>query len=382
MHRTTLTAPPPRKSRHPARRGGRWSCVVLFIIGALALAACGGDEPAATDEPADDQTETSPPETQPEAQSRLELAQEEGRLVWYSGLESTLAERIAAGFEEETGIAVDAVRLGGEQILTRVLQEAEVGVNLADVVSTGSEAHFVAFKDADLLVEFESAHDEHFADGFRDPDGLYYVPYILRFGIAYNTEAVAESDVPETWKDIADPKWEGMTTTSHPAFSVGAATVPYFWSTIYGYEFFDEVAATEPQVFQSLHDVIGLVNSGEAPIALLMADFIVVNHAEEGSPVAMVYPSDGVPAVGAGTAILKGAQNPNAAEEFQDYLLSQEGQQFIADDNRTAIRDDVTYSDHYVPVSEIEDLIVLIDPAEFEAELETVRKEFESRFGV
>lgn len=349
----------------------RTSRTAGMLATALLIAACGGG-PTGNEQGSDGENAE---------QDRLALAQEEGRLVWYSGLESSVTEQIAAGFEAQTGIRVDAVRLGGEQILTRVLQEADVGVNLADVVSTGSDAHFIAFKEQGVLLEFESIHDEHFTD-YKDPDGMYYVPYVLRFGIAYNTESIDPSDLPETWEDIADPRWEGMTTTSHPAYSVGAATVPYFWSTLYGYEFLDRVAATRPQVFQSLHDTIGLVNSGEAPLALLMADFIAVNHAEDGSPVAMIYPTDGVPAVGAGTAILRDAQNPNAAAEFQDYLLSQEGQQFIADDNRSAIRGDVTFSEFYIPLSELEDRIVLIDPVAFEAELERVRREFESRFGV
>ena len=365
------------------RRRTRWSAMrgmALAVMLLLVLSACGGGEAAETAVP-DEATATEGP-TEPAAASQLELAQEEGRVVWYSGVESSLAERIAAGFEEKTGITVDAVRLGGEQILTRVLQESEVGANLADVVTTGNEAHFVAFKENDLLLEYESVHDEEYSETFKDADGQYYIPYVLRFGIAYNTDSIAPEDVPETWQDIADPKWEGMTTTSHPAYSVGAATVPYYWSTLYGYEFFDEVAATEPQVFRSLHDVIGLVESGEAPIALLQAYFIVVNSAAEGNPVAIVFPEDGVPAVGAATAIMKEADNPNAAKEFQDYLLSQEGQQFIADDNRTAIRDDVEYGEDYIPVSEIEDLIKLIDPVAFEEELERVREEFTNRFGV
>jgi iron(III) transport system substrate-binding protein len=340
----------------------------VAVVAALALlvAACGGG--GADPQPAGEAT-------------RLERAQQEGRLVWYSGIESSVAEKIAAGFTEKTGIAVDSVRLGGEEILTRVLQESEVGVNLADVVWTGNEAHFVAFKQAGVLEQFTAQDDQLYAD-FKDPEGFYYIPYVLRFGIAYNTDVVPPAEVPRTWEDVADPRWTGRTVTSHPGYSVGAAIVPYYWSTLYGYEFLDRIAATQPKIFQSLHDVIGLVESGEAPVALLMADFIAVNAANEGSPVAMVYPSDGVPATSAALGLMRNAPNPNAAAEFMDYALSAEAQQFIADDNRTAVREDVQYGDGYVPLSEIGDQLKIVDAVAFEAELERVRQEFTARFGV
>jgi iron(III) transport system substrate-binding protein len=114
-----------------------------------------------------------------------------------------------------------------------------------------------------------------------------------------------------------------------------------------------------------------------------MAPYYLIRNAQaDGSPVDTVFASDGVPVTLAGTGILKSAAHPNAAAAFTDYLLSVEGQQVFADDNRDVGNKDVKYGAGYIPLSDIGDLVYIIDPVDFAGDIDRIRAEFTQKFGV
>jgi iron(III) transport system substrate-binding protein len=344
---------------------------VVLTATALLVAGCSGGSPTP------DATVADP------GADRIRLAQEEGSIVWYSGFAEGTSNIMAQGFEAETGVKVEVVRLGGEEVYSRVMNEASVGAAGADVVTTGDAAHFEAFKQSDLLVKFTSVHDDEILPEFKDPDGYYYSPYMLRFGVGYNTDVVSGDAVPTSWAALAaDDTWSGQIVTSNPAFSVGAAAVPYFWDQELAPGYIDKVAALRPQVFQSVADALAPVETGEKAISLTAPYYLIRNAIEDGSPVDTVFMTDGVPVTLAGTGILKSATHPNAAAAFTDYLMSAEGQQVFADDNRDVGNTGVTYGDGYVKLTEIENLIYVIDPTDFADDIERIRAEFTSKFGV
>jgi iron(III) transport system substrate-binding protein len=58
----------------------------------------------------------------------------------------------------------------------------------------------------------------------------------------------------------------------------------------------------------------------------VLVDFMALNAKEKGSPIAFVFPKEGVPAVTEPVAMLRTSQNKDAARAFIDFLLSDEGQ--------------------------------------------------------
>lgn len=342
---------------------------LLFAV--LVAAGCGETAPAPGTNEVDRQDD------------QLSLAQDEGEVVWYAGLELSLVEKIAAGFEDKTGISVDAIRLGGEEVTTRLLQESDAGVHLADVVYTGNEGNFVDFKERDLLAPYRSAELSHFDEEYYDEDLTYYVPYANRFWMVYNTELVPESEAPKGYADLADPKWKGALAISHPGYSVGAAIVPFFWSQTpdLGLELMDKIAANEPLINQSVHDSTAAVISGERKVAVVVNDAGFYTDGK-GESVEAIYPSEGVPTAGGGVGVTKQAPHPYAARELLDYILSQEGQQIMADASRTVFRDDVEYPAGYVPPTSGDQNLYVVDPAEFAAKHNEIITHFQQVFGV
>lgn len=354
-----------------------WASSVL-VIAALALASCTTTAtPASVAPPA---PQSSPVSAKDAAAETLEKARQEGKVVWYAGLETTTMEKIRDAFQKKTGIETEAIRLGGEQVFTRVLQEAKVGLKVADIVYTGSEGHFQTFKDQGLLAKYTSTENAAVRPEFADKDGYYYVPYTNRFIMAYNPKVLPAAQAPKKWSDLADPKWKGKLVIPHPAYSVGASVIPYFWAKQFGWDFVDKVAKNDPLIVQSIHDGAVAVISGERQVITAIGYGDVFQEQTLGNPIEIINQEEGIPIYNAGVAVLKDAPHPNAGRALLDYILSQEGQQLIADLNRDAVRDDVKYKPGLVP-SKGQKLLPL-NPLDLANSLEEIKDRFRQYFGV
>ena len=70
------------------------------------------------------------------AQTLVEGAKKENRVVFYASMEAPSAQRLVTLFEKKYPfIKVDAVRIGSEKMATRLIAEAQAHKNAADVVS-------------------------------------------------------------------------------------------------------------------------------------------------------------------------------------------------------------------------------------------------------
>src|SRR5690606_40263446 len=76
--------------------------------------------------------------------------------------------------------------------------------------------------------------------------------------------------------------------------------------------------------------VLRAVASGERPYGIIV-EYLAIRAKQEGSPIDIVYPKEGVPVITEPVGIVKSTQNPEAARAFVDFLLSREGQQLAAD---------------------------------------------------
>src|SRR5207249_8933394 len=111
----------------------------------------------------------------PAQDARLEAAKKEGKLVWYTSLALTSAEKVAKLFEAAyPGIKVEVHRTGSQRILQRVMQELSANIKNADVIHTSDAGHFVLLKGKQLLAKYTPAGVESFPPGFKDRDGYYY----------------------------------------------------------------------------------------------------------------------------------------------------------------------------------------------------------------
>ena len=73
----------------------------------------------------------------------MEAAKAEGKVMFYTATDVTVAEKLAELFEKENpGIDVQVERAGSERVFQRIGQEYSSGIYNADVAETSDAVHF------------------------------------------------------------------------------------------------------------------------------------------------------------------------------------------------------------------------------------------------
>lgn len=120
------------------------------------------------------------------------------------------------------------------------------------------------------------------------------------------------------------------------------------------------------------------VASGEQTYGMVV-DFLAIRNRNEGSPVDVIYPTEGVPVITEPVGIVKGSPNEAAAQAFVDFLLSQEGQEVAVEIGYMPLREDVMPPEGFPALSEM--IILSAPPAELAETREADKARFSELFG-
>jgi iron(III) transport system substrate-binding protein len=312
---------------------------------------------------------------------RLEAARKEGKVVWYTSLALSSAEKVAKLFEAAyPGVKVEVHRTGSQRILQRMMQELSSNIRNVDVVHTSDAGHYVLLKEKKLLMRYTPAGVDAFAPGFKDRDGFHYGLRATVNVIAYNSKMIAAAEAPRTWKDLLDPKWRGRLVTAHPGYSGVIATHVLALVHLHGWDYFKSLAQNKPMLVQSAVDPSGIVASGERPVAANGGDYTFYQAKKKGNPVEIVYPKEGVPLVVSPSAITSFAPHPNAARLFTDFIFSRDVQQALADtEGLYTGHPQVTYPADKPRMTDLK--LLTVDAEELEKRNEEIKTRFVEFFG-
>ena len=311
----------------------------------------------------------------------VEAAKKEGKVVWYTSLVLTSAEKVAKQFEAAyPGVKCEVHRTGSERILQRVMQELGANIKIADVIHTSDAGHFVLFKEKKLLTKYTPAGVEGFPAGFKDKDGYYFTLRATVNVIAYNTKLVPAAEAPKGWKDLLDAKWRGKMVTAHPGYSGVISTHVLALVQLYGWDYFKQLAQNKLMLVQSAVDPAGVVASGERQVAVDGGDYYYYQMKKKGNPIEVVYPKEGVPLVISPTAIASFAPHPNAAKLFTDFTFTRQLQQVMADSEGLYTgHPEVKYPADKPKLSDLK--LLTVDPEELEKRNEEIKTRFVEFFG-
>lgn len=287
-------------------------------------------------------------------------------LVVYTSVDEENAQTILNAFEADTGITVQMVFLSSGPALSRI--EAEANRPQADVwFGAPSENHIVA-KERGLTQAYVSANADALSDEFKDAEGYWHAIYTNPLALGVRTDILESrgATVPRSWADLTDEQYRGLIQMPSPQSSGTAYAVILTLREIMGEdEAFEYMSQLNPNVqtyTQSGTAPSGALGVGETPIALQFSPGFL-RLVDEGFPVEVVFPSEGVGYEVAAVSILEGAQNLEAAQQLVNWITSAEGQQQLVD-NRTyflPIRSDVTIGEGIPTLDEI--TLISYDPA-------------------
>ena len=258
-------------------------------------------------------------------------------LTVYSGRNEAFVEPVVEDFEVETGVDVE-VRYGDTaELAATILEEGENSP--ADVFLAQDAGALGALQDGGRFTELPSEVLEQVDARFRSQEGAWIGVTGRARVIAYNTENVSDDELPESVFDLTDARFQGRvgwapTNGSFQAFVTAMRVVEGEERTR---EWLEGMMANGVQVYPNNSSQIEAAGRGEIDFGLVNHYYLFRFLDEQGDdfPVRNLYPEDadiGSLVNVAGAGILASSDQPELAQQFVAYLLSENAQQHFADE--------------------------------------------------
>ncbi len=264
----------------------------------------------------------------------------EDDLVIYSGREEELVGPLIERFEEETGIDV-AVRYANSSELAATLAEEDDN-SPADVFWAQDPGALGAVENEGRLAELPESVLERVPERFRDGDDRWVgVSGRVRV-IAFNTDDVREDDVPDRIDEVADSRWRGKVGIAPPnaSFQAFVSAMRLDRGDEATREWLDAVKANEPRFYENNIAILEALAEGEIEIGLVNHYYLSLIKSENpDAPVEnhfLAEGDDGALVSVAGAGVIEGTNQKASAERFVEYLLSETGQRFYAEEAQEA----------------------------------------------
>ncbi len=254
-------------------------------------------------------------------------------LVVYSSVDEENAMRILGAFTADTGIQVQMTFLSSGPALARI--EAEAARPQADVWFGAPSENHIDAKSRGLTQAYVSPHAGNLIGEFKDAEGYWHAIYTNPLALGVRTDVLTERglEVPRSWADLTDPGYRGLIQMPSPQASGTARAVIFTLIELFGedaaYAYMAELNDNVQTYTQSGTAPSGALGLGETVIALQFSPGFL-KLVDEGFPVEVVFPSEGVGYEVAAVSILEDANNLVEAQALVDWITSARGQEQLS----------------------------------------------------
>lgn len=282
---------------------------------ALLLAACGGAPQASTDEGG-----ANTPRTYEEI---CAAGAEEGSLVHWHNHSEGIQEVYAAFNEEFPDIEVQGLEMTPDDAAQRVLTEASSGRDISVDIIAGQADVFQEIINQDLVntdIDWAS---------YGVPEELIHDTNMVRIhriamGLGYNTESLSAEDLPDTWEELIDEKWQGQVVVDPRGRPFDQLSL--VWGEEEALDYVQRLQeVVQPLVIEGGTDGLLAVASGEAEITTGGRTAETLEQQAEGAPLDLKF-LDFVPTIDNYNVVLADAPNPNAALCYAIWFSAKGGQ--------------------------------------------------------
>ena len=301
-------------------------CALLFL-----LSACGG---------------------QPDGQTAAYAPEEADRLTVYTSHKEEVYGPIVKEFEERTGIWVQVVTGGTNELLARIAGEADAPV--CDVIFGGGVESLLSY--AGCLEPYTCSSASSLKQGLR-PENDAWTPFSsLPVVLIYNTKLVSPGEVTG-WADLLDPVWQGKIAFADPTVSGSGYTAAITMLSCLPGDNWDLtsrfVENLNGNALRDSGDVVSMVAVGSRYIGVTLEETALKRQAQ-GADIAIVYPKEGTSNLPDGAALIDGAPHLENAQAFLEFTQSEDVQSLVVNDfARRSVRADVADRDTLPPESEL-----------------------------
>lgn len=282
-------------------------------------------------------------------------------LVVYSGRNENLVAPVLKNLEAATGIDVQVRYGGSSELAAQLLEEGEN--TKADLFFSQDAGALGALGKAGRLETLDPATTGKVLEGFADPQNHWVATSARARVIAYNPAQAPEVTSMTTVDAVLDPKYKGKIgyAPSNASFQSFVTALRVAKGEAGAKKWLEDFKANEPKAYDNNILVLDAVDSGQVGLGLINHYYWYERVAEKGAGAvkAKIHflgtDDPGALINVAGVGILKGSNQKAAATKAVDYLLSQEGQQYFADETAEyPVVDGVKSTRHdIVPLSDL-----------------------------
>ena len=270
------------------------------------------------------------------------------RLTIYTSHKEEVYRPIIREFEARTGIWVEVVTGGTNELLERIAAESDAP--RCDVMFGGGVESLEAYRAQ--FVPYTCAEAEHLQAQFRAEDDLWTPFSALPIVLIYNKKLVSP-DALTRWSDLLDEAYRGRIAFTDPSISGSSFTA---LATLLRAVGDDELtmrrfaAALDAQLGSS-GAVLSSVEEG-ADLMGITIEETARQRIASGADIAIVYPADGTSCVPDGSALVRGCAHAENAKRFLDFTVSPDVQELLAS-SRRSVRDDVPNAEDMPSLDEL-----------------------------
>lgn len=316
------------------------SILLILLISLLTLSAC--TPPAAPDAPGAGDEE--------EARS----------LLIYSGRNENLVGPLIDRYREASGVDVE-VRYGGTAELAATILE-EGRNSPADLFFAQDAGALGALADEERCGLLPETLTERVEPRFVSPTGEWIGVSGRARVLVYNTEELSETDLPASVLDLTEEQWRGRVgwAPTNGSFQAFVSAMRVELGEEETQRWLEGMIANDVQVYSNNTSIVEATGAGEISVGLVNHYYLYRFLAEDpGFPAANYhFPAGDVGSMinVAGACVLDTADQVEEATAFLDFMLSDEAQQYFADETNEypLSGGEISVDDRLRPLGEID----------------------------
>jgi iron(III) transport system substrate-binding protein len=262
----------------------------------------------------------------------ISMAAEE--VVVYSSVDEENAKKLLDAFTKATGVDVRFTFLSSGPAVARL--EAEKANPRADVWFGAPSENHVAAREKGLTQPYVSPQARDLAPRFKDKDGYWTSFYMNPLGLGVNTKVLKDrgAPMPASWEDLLRPEFRNQIQMPSPQTSGTGynmiASLVQTWGEDRTFEYLKKLHPNVQTYTQSGTAPSKAAAIGQAAIGIQFTPAFL-QLADEGYPLVVVFPKEGVGFEAPAISIIKGAPHPEAAKKLVDWFLTIDGQNTMTD---------------------------------------------------
>lgn len=281
----------------------------------------------------------------------------------YTIMPEKYASQIFAEFTKDTGIKVNFLRFSTGEALARLT--AEKGNPQVDVLLGGPADMYAAGVTEGILEAYRPANSEAISSSYRDPNNYWTGIGLIPLCFLTNTKFLEKNKMqaPTKWADLLDPRYKNNLQMADARTSGTATERIYSLVKVMGE---DEAFKFQKAMNANVQMYTKSGAGGAMPIATgqcASGIFYIVDALDiqqQGYPVTITYPEDGVSFGIEATGVVKGGKNNAEAKKFVDWATSKKFAEFIVANkiNYVPTRNDVKTSNPILDLTKIKTISV------------------------